>query len=38
MISDRLSALLVEQVGSELNAHQAYVGISIYFERESLKR
>lgn len=38
MISDRLSALLVEQVGSELSAHQAYMGISIYFERESLKR
>jgi ferritin len=38
MISDRLSALLVEQVGSELNAHQAYMGLSIYFERESLKR
>ncbi len=38
MISDRLSALLVEQVGSELSAHQAYMGISIYFERGSLKR
>ncbi len=38
MISDRLSALLVEQIGSELSAHQAYMGISIYFERESLKR
>jgi len=38
MISDRLSALLVEQVGSELSAHQAYMGISIHFERLSLKR
>ena len=38
MISDRLSALLIEQIGSELSAHQAYVGISIYFERESLRR
>jgi ferritin len=38
MISDRLSALLVEQVGSELTAHLSYMGISIYFERESLKR
>jgi bacterioferritin B len=38
MISDRLSALLVEQIASELTAHQSYMGISIYFERESLKR
>jgi ferritin len=38
MISDRLSALLVEQIGSELTAHQAYMGMSIYFERESLKK
>ena len=38
MISDRLSALLVEQIGSELTAHQSYMGISIYFERQSLKR
>lgn len=38
MISDRLSALLVEQIGNELSAHQAYMGISIHFERQSLKR
>ena len=38
MISDRLSALLVEQIASELTAHQSYMGISIYFERQSLKR
>lgn len=38
MISDRLSTLLIEQVGSELTAHQTYLGISIQFERLSLKR
>jgi ferritin len=38
MISDRLSALLIEQIASELTAHQSYMGISIYFERESLRR
>jgi bacterioferritin B len=38
MISGRLSELLVEQIASELSAHQAYMGISIFFERESLKR
>ncbi len=38
MISDRLSSLLIEQVGSELTAHQTYLGISIHFERLSLKR
>lgn len=38
MISDRLSSLLVEQIGIELTAHQTYMGISIHFERQSLKR
>ena len=38
MISDRVSSLLIEQVGTELTAHQTYMGISIYFERQSLKR
>ncbi|HEX5147739.1 MAG TPA: ferritin [Candidatus Limnocylindrales bacterium] len=38
MISDRVSSMLVEQVGSELTAHQTYLGISIHFERHSLKR
>jgi ferritin len=38
MISDRLGSMLVEQVGSELTAHQTYMGISIHFERQSLKR
>lgn len=38
MISEQLSKLLVDQIGQELKAHQAYVGISVYFERRSLKR
>lgn len=38
MISDRLGSMLVEQIGSELTAHQTYMGISIHFERMSLKR
>jgi ferritin len=38
MISERLSKLLVAQVSSELGAHQTYLGISLYFERQSLHR
>ena len=38
MIDKRLRALLIEQIGHELSAHQAYAGISIHFERGSLKR
>src|SRR5450759_2001345 len=38
MISDRVRALLIEQVGHELSAHQAYYGISLYFEGQSLKK
>jgi ferritin len=38
MISERLSSLLVEQIASELTAHQSYMGMSIYFERQSLKK
>jgi ferritin len=38
VISERLAKLLVEQVGHELGAHQAYLGISLYFERQSLDR
>ncbi len=38
MITDRLSSLLVEQIAGELTAHMSYLGISIYFERQSLKR
>jgi ferritin len=38
MISDRVRDLLIEQVGHELSAHQSYLGISMYFEGQSLKR
>ena len=38
MISKRLAQLLVEQVGSEFGAHQKYLGIAVYFERQSLDR
>jgi ferritin len=38
MISERLSRMLVEQVGSELRAHQFYMAVAIYFDRQSLKR
>jgi len=38
MISAPLTKLLVAQVASELGAHQAYLGISLYFERQSLHR
>jgi ferritin len=37
MISEQAQKLLVAQVAHELNAHQLYMGISLYFERESLK-
>ncbi len=38
MISDQLRRLLIEQVGHELGAHQKYMGISLYFARQSLDR
>ena len=38
MISERLGKLLVGQVASELGAHQAYLGTSLYFERQSLHK
>lgn len=38
MINDRVRDLLIAQVGFELSAHQTYYGISLYFERKSLKR
>lgn len=38
MISDPLAKLLVAQIASELGAHQTYLGISLYFERQSLHR
>ena len=38
MISKRMAELLIEQVGHELRAHQLYMGMSIWFERQSLSR
>lgn len=38
MISEPVARLLVEQLGNELGAHQKYLGISIYFQRQSLAR
>jgi ferritin len=37
MISQPVSKLLVAQVAHEFGAHQTYMGISLYFERQSLK-
>jgi ferritin len=36
MISPKLREFFVEQVGSELTAHQDYMGIALYFQRQSL--
>ncbi|HEY3334362.1 MAG TPA: ferritin [Candidatus Limnocylindrales bacterium] len=36
MITDAAQKLLVTQVAHELSAHQTYMGISLYFSRESL--
>ena len=36
MIADQPLKLLIAQVGSEFGAHQVYLGISIYFTRQSL--
>ena len=36
MISEPATKLLVAQVGNGLAAHQTYMGISLYFTRESL--
>ena len=36
MIADQPSKLLIAQVASELSAHQTYMGISLYFSRQSL--
>ena len=38
MISDRLAKLLIEQIGHELRAHQLYLGMAVYFQRQSLDR
>lgn len=37
MIGEQVSGLLVAQVGHELGAHQKYMGISLYFARQSLR-
>jgi ferritin len=36
MIAEQPAKLLIAQVASELSAHQTYMGISIYFTRQSL--
>jgi bacterioferritin B len=36
--SQRLTTFLIEQIGNEFTAHQDYLGISLYFERQSLRR
>jgi ferritin len=36
MLSADLSKLLIAQIGNELAAHQLYLAIAIYFERQSL--
>lgn len=38
MIDSDLRKLLIAQIGHELSAHQTYLGIALYFERQSLKR
>lgn len=38
MITDKLAKLLIEQIGHELRAHQLYMGMAIYFQRQSLDR
>lgn len=38
MISDKLRDFFVDQVGQELTAHQDYMGMSLYFQQQSLLR
>ncbi len=38
MINKDVATQLVDQIGWELGAHQTYMGVSIYFERQSLNR
>jgi ferritin len=38
MLDGDLRKLLIAQIGNELTAHGLYMGISIYFDRQSLKR
>lgn len=37
MVSQRLADLLIAQIQHELTAHQHYMAISLYFDRQSLK-
>jgi ferritin len=37
MLGARTQKLLIAQISSELGAHQTYMGMSLFFERESLK-
>lgn len=36
MIADQPAKLLIKQIASEFSAHQTYMGISLYFTRQSL--
>ena len=36
MIADQPAKLLIAQIASEFSAHQTYMGISLYFTRQSL--
>ncbi len=36
MIADKPAKLLIAQIASEFSAHQTYMGISLYFTRQSL--
>ena len=36
MLSQDLRKLLIAQIGNELSAHQLYMAISLYFQRQSL--
>jgi bacterioferritin B len=38
MIDGDLRKMLIAQVGSEFAAHSLYMGISVYFDRQSLRR
>jgi ferritin len=38
MISQRLQKMLIEQIGAEFSAHQLYMGMAVYFDRQSLSR
>jgi len=38
MIDGDLRKLLIAQIGNEFSAHALYLGISVYFDRQSLRR